>query len=296
MAKGEKGGRLDTLVPLDRADPLRLEAHELKEASAASADCLLVPSLEADDAAPAARALRPGGVLVAATSDEGVAAIAGVLEVRRAERLGAARLVQAWKDALPTAERVRELVHWTHERLDPSEPSDSLDPREVLAGGHAWCWGYTIVLGEALRREAIPARWVTMIAADHPRGRGTAREDSHEVLEAQVAGVSMVLDPMADAIFDGSVADLLANPLRAAPPAEPGPRWQERGYEFYATSFWYERVVRLAYRSDPRLRPRWVSRDRAMAGDTGDRARLFDVVELGVSAAAARLRSELGRG
>src|SRR4051794_19637915 len=117
MAKGEKGGRLDTLVPLDRADPLRVEARELEQASPASADSLLVPSLEADHVALPARVLQPRGVLVTAAADEAVAAIGEVLEVRRAERLGPAKLVQAWKDALPKSERVRELVEWTHARL-----------------------------------------------------------------------------------------------------------------------------------------------------------------------------------
>lgn len=191
---------------------------------------------------------------------------AGFVDVRVEEtdtyRLGAAPYppasdrmlyVRAWRRSAPLTpiERVDALLHWTHARLDPSRPSESFDPAEVLYGGYAYCAGMTLVLGEALAREGFKPRWVTMIAYDHPRGRGVRLADTHEVIELTLDDHSVhVLDPMADVRFPYPLQALIADPMLAdGIPREHDSVYIERRYELYSTSFWYGRVVAVAVRS-----------------------------------------------
>src|SRR5207248_172661 len=128
---------------------------------------------------------------------------------------------------------------------------ESEEPLEVLAGGYAWCAGYVNVLHELLRHQGYSARWITMVAEDHPRGRGELGEDTHEVLEVELPdGSRRVADPMAGVWFEASLADLLADPSLADVERERDERYSERGYDLYATSFWYSRVRRVAIRRD----------------------------------------------
>lgn len=147
--------------------------------------------------------------------------------------------------------RILRALAWVHARLDPERPHQTDDPIAILAGGHAWCMGYTLALGELLRREGTDVRWVTLEAHGHPRGRGAAHLDTHEVLEVAVGARRRVLDPMAGTWFDASVAELLGDPARAIPRTPHNDRWVARGYELYATSFLYERVRRVALRNRP---------------------------------------------
>ena len=170
--------------------------------------------------------------------------------------------VQAWTPA-PGRERLaraRELTRWAYATLDPREAQASNDPLEILAGGHAWCWGYVVVLGEALRRERYGVSWVTMVAEDHPLGLGERRRDSHEVLEVDLGdGRRIVCDPMAGAVFECTLRELLLDPERADAARDEDERYRERNYALYSTSAWYRLVRRVAVRSNPnarlRLRP-----------------------------------------
>ena len=156
--------------------------------------------------------------------------------------------------------RVRELTEWTYHRLDPERSQDSNDPFEILAGGYAWCWGYVLVLGEALKREGYDVRWATMIAEDHPRGLGPNRRDSHEVLEVTLpSGDAVVCDPMVGIVFETSLGDLLRDPTRADTPLAEDDRYTSRGYALYSTSAWYRLVRRIAIRQRPNARLRYVS-------------------------------------
>jgi len=164
--------------------------------------------------------------------------------------------VRAWREPPSRRERVEELTRWAYATLDPEQPQPSDDPSEILAAGHAWCWGYVLVLGEALRREGFQVRWASMIAHDHPRGLGAERRESHEVLEVELDGRAVVCDPMAGRVFDGSVADLVRDPERAAGDRD-DERWRARSYALYASPEWYSRVVQIAMRDDPHGRMRF---------------------------------------
>jgi SAM-dependent methyltransferase len=161
--------------------------------------------------------------------------------------------IRAWRRAAPPApvDRVDALRRWTHVRLDPSRASESFDPAEVLQGGHAYCEGMTMVLGEALVREGFEPRWVRMVAHDHPRGRGAHLADTHEIIELTLADGSVhVLDPMADVRFPCALQTLIDDPTLADDvERERDPVYVARGYDLYATSFWYRRVVAVAVRS-----------------------------------------------
>jgi SAM-dependent methyltransferase len=171
--------------------------------------------------------------------------------------------VRAWKRDHPVDQRsrVRELTTWAYQALEPTQAQASNDPVEILAGGHAWCWGYVVVLGDALLREGFRPRWVTMVAEGHPLGLGPEQRDSHEVLEVSLDdGSHIVCDPMVGIVFDASLQQLLADPSLADTERPEDERYRERNYALYSTSEWYRRVRRVAVRSRPgqRLRLRAV--------------------------------------
>lgn len=177
--------------------------------------------------------------------------------------------IRAWKRHGTTAlDRVRELTRWAYAALDPETPQQSNDPLEILAGGHAWCWGYVVVLGKALADEGYDVRWVTMIAEDHPVGRGKQRTDSHEVLEVRLdEGRRVVCDPMVGVVFDASLQQLLADPSLADAPHARDDRYRARNYALYSTSQWYRLVRRVAIRRRPDQRLRYVDA-RRLIGDS----------------------------
>ncbi len=168
-------------------------------------------------------------------------------------------LIRAWKRPAPVSQsnRADEAMDWIYRRLDPSTSSTSPDPLEVIAGGHAFCAGYAMALGELLRREGIPVWWVTMEAAGHPRGHGPEQIDTHTLLTAILDGREQILDPMSNVRIPHALLEGLRDPTLAAgrPPDE---RWTARGYDLYATAFWYERVRRYQRfdKHNPHLR-RW---------------------------------------
>jgi SAM-dependent methyltransferase len=170
--------------------------------------------------------------------------------------------VRAWRRAEPLGplERVDELRRWTHARLAPGDWPDSLDPAAVLHSGHASSAGMTLVLGEALAREGFEPRWVTMLAHEHPHGRGPRLCLRHEVLELTLPDHSVhVLDPMADVRLPYALAQLLEDATLAdGGEREPDSVYVARRYDLYTTSFWYRRVVAVAVRGHPRERRRFI--------------------------------------
>ena len=170
--------------------------------------------------------------------------------------------VRAWKRDRPLSKlaRAEQLMRHAHRALSPDRSSESNDALEVLAGGHAWCWGYAFVLGEMLRREGYDVRWISMMAESHPHGRGDRRVDSHEVVEITVdGGLRRVLDPMSGVSFESSIDELLARPEAADIERSRDERYVARDYDLYSTSFWYSRVTKIAVRSDPRQEARFVA-------------------------------------
>ncbi len=170
--------------------------------------------------------------------------------------------VRAWKRAARCSQldRIDELCRFTYDALTPERPVVSHDPAVILAQGTGWCLDYAVVLGEALRREGFRVRWVSMLAEGHPRGRGERKIDTHEVIELELSDGSLsVVDPMANVRFPSSLAELLRNPTLADIDRVRDERYQSRGYDLYATSFWYSRVrkvdLRLSPRDPPRLLP-----------------------------------------
>ena len=157
----------------------------------------------------------------------------------------------AWKrDASATREeRAREAMDWVYRNLSPETSHDGSEAERILAGGHAFCMGYTIVLGEILRREDFPVGWVTMVAKDHPRGKGPERIETHEVLAVTIDGRETTMDPMANTFIPHAVTELFRRPELAVPKGAPDDRYVSRGYHLYDTAFWYSRVFRYAVRS-----------------------------------------------
>jgi SAM-dependent methyltransferase len=170
--------------------------------------------------------------------------------------------IRAWKRSGATTVRTRaeEIATWVYERLSPERPSHSGDFEEVLRGGFAWCAGYNLVTGRLLEGEGYGVTWISMEVEGHPRGRGTLRSDSHEVLEVTPpgGGRACVLDPMSNLWFDATLDQLVADPELAGRGRVGDARWQERGYELYSSAAFYACVRRVARRRQPVGEPEFV--------------------------------------
>lgn len=157
-------------------------------------------------------------------------------------------------------DRVRRAMDWLYRRVGPGNNSYSLDPIEIIANGQGLCLAYSIALGEILRREGYSPNWITMIARNHPRGRGEHKEDAHSVIEVAFDGALHLINPMANSIYPYGLEALLREPALADAHAHRDKRCAERGYEFYNSSFWYQRVHRYARRRKNPRSPafRWI--------------------------------------
>ncbi len=160
--------------------------------------------------------------------------------------------IRAWRRAAPLApvERIDALRRWAYALLDASCPADGHNTdgrREVGRVGPA---EVTLQLGEALAREGYAARWVAMIAREHPHGHGAHLEAVHEVIELTLADNSVhVIDPVADVRFPHALRELIDDATLADDAErERDYSYRARAEDLYATSFWYRRVVAIAIR------------------------------------------------
>jgi hypothetical protein len=230
------------------------------EASPESADCVLLGDV--GEVPRAHGLLRDGGLLVALLPEEELARLAdaGFVDVSTRERLPGGRVVaHAWRraQAVDQEVRVREVVGFLYARLDPYKEVKELDPERIVAAGGALCEGYAIAAREMLQREGFETRWITMIARDIPHTNGPIDQDSHEVVEVNIDGRWRLVDPTADVVYDGSLAELLADPERAKLDREPDERFKRRRYRTFVSPDWYSRVRQVAERGSPRRRPRF---------------------------------------
>jgi ubiquinone/menaquinone biosynthesis C-methylase UbiE len=165
--------------------------------------------------------------------------------------------------------RAVHAMQWLYKHVSPETSHPGWRVREILRDGHAFCAGYASALGQILRHESYPVRWLSMIAHGHHRGRGPKAVEHHEVVSARLDGSWVVLDPMTNTLVPDSLEAVLAKPSLAAAKTSPDARYQSRGYRYYDTPYWYSRVVRYSYRSTPRIQPliwrhnKWSSPDRA---------------------------------
>jgi ubiquinone/menaquinone biosynthesis C-methylase UbiE len=153
--------------------------------------------------------------------------------------------VRAWRRAQPPAriERVDALRRWVHARSESQS-----------------CSAMTLALGEALAREGLRPRWVTMLAREHPHGHGPRLELVHEVVELTLGDGSVhVLDPIADVRLPYSLQALIDDATLADDSERDSHHEQLAGdYDLYSTSFWYRRVIAVAVRSRPDAARRFV--------------------------------------
>ena len=155
-------------------------------------------------------------------------------------------------------QRAVNAMNWAYEKLSPEKSSEGIDPIKILAGGHAWCMGYAIVLGCLLKREHFDITWITMVAQNHPRGRGPKKEDTHEVIQLKLAnGHKVILDPMANLCFNYSIEELIQNPELSNINRKKDSRYIARNYDLYSTSQWYEKVVKYCVRGQLKEKPRY---------------------------------------
>jgi hypothetical protein len=150
--------------------------------------------------------------------------------------------------------RALRAMRWIYDMVQPTKSNLSLSANEIILSGQAFCMGYTIALGNLLRREGYRVLWVTMLAENHPRGRGKKLIESHEVLEINFNERCYVLDPTTNTAFPCSLDDLLREPSVANAYANADIRCRERGFNLYNTSFWYKRVKKTSLRKDPKNR------------------------------------------
>ena len=161
--------------------------------------------------------------------------------------------VRAWKrsSGAPSGlDRPIEAMSWVYRNLRPEQSSEGNDPIEIIKKGYAFCWGYAVVLGKLLQREGYSVKWLTMLAIDHPKGRGKEQIDSHEVVVVDLNGRQVILDAMANTCIPYSLEQLLEEPELARQKANPDSRYRERHYELYDTKEWYGRIFKYALRRD----------------------------------------------
>jgi hypothetical protein len=217
--------------------------------------------------------LRPGGVLVGAAATQSVAErysidpdtvgrrlaavgfgrVNGVVNRRRGRPCAIA--VRAWKPPMPASpvERVDALRRWAHETIKPDHAVGTDYAEVILAQRAGWCRDYAVVVGEAMRREGLDVRWISMTASDLPRKRWPSGGDTHEVVEVTLPdGTEHVIDATVDVRFPSSVGDLLRDPRLADVERNRDARYVDRGYDAYSTSFWYRHVRRIQVRASPR--------------------------------------------
>ncbi|HUG92746.1 MAG TPA: methyltransferase domain-containing protein, partial [Planctomycetaceae bacterium] len=171
---------------------------------------------------------------------------------RADDAAGRTWFVRGWKRAAPISplERACEIMDWLYRVVEPGEiPEGHHAPHDIIRLGRGLCMAYAVVLGSMLQAEGFDAEWLTMVAEDHPRGRGPRRLDSHEVIVLHSAAGDALLDPMANLVIPHSLEAVLADPGLAPPPPGPDERFRSRGYELYTTREWYSRVTEFWLRT-----------------------------------------------
>jgi ubiquinone/menaquinone biosynthesis C-methylase UbiE len=163
--------------------------------------------------------------------------------------------IRAWKipDGENQIERARRAMAWLYRRVEPLKPNLSESAVQIISDKYGYCIAYSVALGQMLKREGYDVTWVTMKAENHERGSGPKKLDAHEVIEVKADGQTYVLDPMANTCFASSIDNLIATPVLANSSANRDERCQTRGYQFYNTAYWYERVATLARRKNVHL-------------------------------------------
>jgi SAM-dependent methyltransferase len=168
--------------------------------------------------------------------------------------------LRAWKRGRAATDlgRALEAMEWVYRRLRPERTPTMSDPIQILTAGSALCSGYALTLGKLLERERYPIKWVTMLARDHPGGRGPGLVDSHAVVVAELDGREVILDPTANTCIPHSLEEVLRAPHLAVDKANPDERYRRRGYELYDTHRFYRLVDRYAVHRTPNpLYRRW---------------------------------------
>ena len=161
--------------------------------------------------------------------------------------------VRGWKRSSETSsglDRAMEAMSWVYRKICPEQSSEGNDPVEIIKKGYAYCWGYAVVLGKLLQQEGYHVKWLTMLAKDHPKGRGKERIDSHEVVVVDLNGKQVILDPMANTCIPCSIEDVFCLPELAVPKKNPDQRYIRKEYHLYDTVAWYGRVFKYALRTD----------------------------------------------
>jgi SAM-dependent methyltransferase len=168
-------------------------------------------------------------------------------------------LIHGWKRARPAdpLDRACEMMDWIYRMIEPAPiPEQEFTPDEILRLGRGLCLAYAVVLLSMLHSEGYSAEWLTMVAEDHPRGRGPERRDSHEVVVLHTQRGDVLLDPMANLVIPHSLEAVLQDPRLAVPSSDPDERYRSRGYELYTTQEWYGRVTEYWLRKHQRDRIR----------------------------------------
>lgn len=148
----------------------------------------------------------------------------------------------------PEMGKVSEIMNFCYKSLLPERSHTGKDPEKILRGGHAWCAGYAIVMKHLCEKRGYPARIITMVSKNHPKGRGKNREESHVVTEVRVNGKWAVFDPTTNKRLGHSINTLLRNPElvdRAVRGQKKDRRWRERGYSGYCSGRFYRNVTKI---------------------------------------------------
>ncbi|MGC8979341.1 methyltransferase domain-containing protein [Caldisericum sp.] len=158
-------------------------------------------------------------------------------------------LVTAWKweNGYNGEERCKDIMNFVYNSLSPERSQKSNDPIEILKRKYAWCAGYVVVMKYLCEKEGFQVKHFTLYAKDHPKGRGTRKIDTHEVIEVLIDGRWIVFDPTVNRCLEYDLKTLLKDPKlvdKILLNYEPDKRWVECNYDLYCSSWFYKNIIK----------------------------------------------------
>lgn len=140
-------------------------------------------------------------------------------------------------------QEVQEIMEYLYNIIEPENDENCDRAEEILKRRKALCYGYAITLYKILKLYGYKVKCLTACAGNMPKGRGSRKLDTHEIVELKLNKKYYLLDCTTNTIIPYKIGKVLKNPALAAEKAKPDDRYIDREYFYYDTSFFYKRVV-----------------------------------------------------
>jgi len=152
-----------------------------------------------------------------------------------------------WKGSYDVKERCKDIMNFVYNSLNPEKSQKSNNPIEILKGKYAWCAGYVAVMKYLCEKEDFKIKHYTLYAKNHPKGRGSQKIDTHEVVEAQIDGKWIIFDPTVNRCLEYDLETLLKEPKlvdKILLHYEEDKRWANYNYDLYCSGWFYKHMIK----------------------------------------------------